>query len=59
MVGTTTIYGKDVALLKLAISIDIDQYPTVSLPDPNTDYRGKQTTYYGETTFGCYSVVSS
>merc|ERR1719187_323590 len=46
----TTVYENDVALLKLATSIDIDQYPTVSLPVTGTDYRGEQTTYYGHST---------
>ena len=57
IVGTTTIYSKDVALLKLDRPIDIDQYPTVILPDPNSDYRGKQTTYHGETTFTCEFIM--
>ena len=45
---TTTVYQKDVALLKLATSLDIDVYTTARLPEPGKDYRGKQTTYYGE-----------
>ena len=45
---TTTVYQKDVALLKLATSLDIDVYTTTRLPEPGKDYRGKQTTYYGE-----------
>ena len=48
---TTTVYQKDVALLKLATSLDIDIYKTTRLPEPGKDYRGKQTTYYGESTF--------
>ena len=48
---STTVYQKDVALLKLATSLDIDVYKTVSLPDTNTDYRTKHATYYGESTF--------
>ena len=47
---TTTVYQKDVALLKLATSLDIDVYRTTRLPEPGKDYRGKQTTYYGEST---------
>ena len=47
----TTVYQKDVALLKLATSLDIDVYTTTRLPEPGKDYRGKQTTYYGELTF--------
>ena len=48
---STTVYQKDVALLKLATSLDIDVYTTVRLPEPGNDYRGQQTTYHGESTF--------
>ena len=48
---STTVYQKDVALLKLATSLNIDVYTTIKLPAPGKDYRGKQTTYYGESTF--------
>ena len=47
-----TVFKNDVALLKLAISLDIDVYQTVSLPGVSADYTGKQATYYGESVFG-------
>ena len=47
-VGTTIVREKDVGLLKLEKSVDIDTYQTLALPQQNADYRGKPTSYFGE-----------
>ena len=47
----TTVFENDVALIKLAVSLDIDIYKTVNLPEVNANYDGKLKTYYGESTF--------
>ena len=46
--GSTIVKEKDVGLLKLEKSVDIDTYQTLALPQQNVDYRGKPTSYFGE-----------
>jgi hypothetical protein len=53
-------YQNDIALLKLAESVDLTTYTPACLPPPGTDYTGQQAWAYGwGTTDSCASSLQA